>query len=98
MLAYYVEWHMRKAWEELLFSDADLEGASQYRHPVCKFRVLLDSLSCVTKCTYRIRYESKAKKEEEEQDRTTYQALAGLDSKKQKMMDLLQQIPDHRAS
>ena len=122
MLAYYVEWHMRKAWGELLFSDVDLEEASQYRHPVychppgekalekkqkkklpdgtpvCKFRVLLDSLSCVTKCTYRIRYESKAKKAEEEQNRYTFQSLAGLDSKKQKMMDLLQQISDHRAS
>ena len=26
MLAYYVEWHMREAWRELLFADEDLEA------------------------------------------------------------------------
>jgi hypothetical protein len=25
MLAYYVEWHMREAWRELMFADEDLE-------------------------------------------------------------------------
>ena len=33
MLAYYVEWHMREAWRELLFTDEDLE-AKQHRDPV----------------------------------------------------------------
>ena len=33
MLAYYVEWHMREAWRELLFADEDLE-AKQHRDPV----------------------------------------------------------------
>lgn len=33
LLAYYVEWHMRQAWRELLFSDED-EQAKQTRDPV----------------------------------------------------------------
>lgn len=33
MLAYYVEWHMREAWRELLYADEDLE-AKQHRDPV----------------------------------------------------------------
>jgi transposase len=33
MLAYYVEWHMREAWRELLFADEDLE-AKHDRDPV----------------------------------------------------------------
>ena len=33
MLAYYVEWHMREAWRELLFADED-QAAKQTRDPV----------------------------------------------------------------
>jgi hypothetical protein len=33
MLAYYVEWHMREAWRELLFADEDLEAKND-RDPV----------------------------------------------------------------
>jgi transposase len=33
MLAYYVEWHMREAWQSLLFTDEDLEGKNN-RDPV----------------------------------------------------------------
>jgi len=33
MLAYYVEWHMKEAWRELLFSDED-QGAKLARDPV----------------------------------------------------------------
>ena len=33
MLAYYVEWHMRQAWRELMFADED-QAAKQTRHPV----------------------------------------------------------------
>jgi hypothetical protein len=33
MLAYYVEWHMREAWRELLFADEDLEAKTD-RDPV----------------------------------------------------------------
>jgi transposase len=33
MLAYYVEWHMREAWRELMFADEDLER-KKYRDPV----------------------------------------------------------------
>jgi hypothetical protein len=33
MLAYYVEWHMREAWRELMFSDPD-QDAKKTRDPV----------------------------------------------------------------
>jgi len=33
MLAYYVEWHMREAWRELMFADED-QDAKQKRDPV----------------------------------------------------------------
>jgi len=33
MLAYYVEWHMREAWRELMFADEDLQAKKQ-RDPV----------------------------------------------------------------
>ena len=33
MLAYYVEWHMREAWRELMFADPD-QGAKKTRDPV----------------------------------------------------------------
>ena len=36
MLAYYVEWHMRRAWATLLFAEDDPEGAARRRaSPVC---------------------------------------------------------------
>ena len=34
MLAYYVEWHMRKVWAPMLFADPDLEAVQQTRDPV----------------------------------------------------------------
>ena len=33
MLAYYVEWHMREAWRELMFADVD-QAAKATRDPV----------------------------------------------------------------
>ena len=33
MLAYYVEWHMRQAWRELMFADED-QAAKNMRDPV----------------------------------------------------------------
>lgn len=33
MLAYYVEWHMREAWRELMFADTDLQR-KKHRDPV----------------------------------------------------------------
>ena len=34
MLAYYVEWHLRRAWAELLFDDEELPAARPTRDPV----------------------------------------------------------------
>jgi transposase len=34
ILAYYVEWHLRRAWRPLLFEDEELEGARTARDPV----------------------------------------------------------------
>lgn len=36
LLAYYVEWHMRKAWAPLLFADEELEETRFHRDPVLK--------------------------------------------------------------
>jgi hypothetical protein len=43
MLAYYVEWHMREAWRELMFADEDLERS--YCNPSPCSRTL-DSPNC----------------------------------------------------
>ncbi len=37
MLAYYVEWHMREAWRELMFADTD-QQAKATRDPVAPAR------------------------------------------------------------
>jgi putative heme degradation protein len=37
MLAYYVEWHMREAWRELMFADED-QAAKATRDPVAPAR------------------------------------------------------------
>jgi hypothetical protein len=37
MLAYYVEWHMREAWRELMFADTD-QQAKAVRDPVASAR------------------------------------------------------------
>ncbi|MDE0532509.1 MAG: transposase [Albidovulum sp.] len=34
MLAYYVEWHMREAWRDILFSDPELAASWRMRDPV----------------------------------------------------------------
>ena len=34
LLAFYVEWHMRRAWEPLLFEDEELDDDRNWRHPV----------------------------------------------------------------
>ena len=50
MLAYYVEWHMREAWRELLFADEDLER-KRHRDPVAAARrspAALEKVACRT--------------------------------------------------
>ncbi len=50
MLAYYVEWHMREAWRELLFADEDLKRKTQ-RDPVAAARrsdAALQKVACRT--------------------------------------------------
>jgi transposase len=34
LLAFYAEWHMRRAWEPLLFEDEELDRDRKWRHPV----------------------------------------------------------------
>jgi transposase len=38
LLAYYVEWHLRAAWESLLFEDEELSDARRVRDPVAPAR------------------------------------------------------------
>ena len=42
ILAYYVEWHMREAWRELMFADED-ELPKQTRDPVAGADQAVDS-------------------------------------------------------
>jgi len=44
MLAYYVEWHLRRAWAELLFEDEALPTARRQRDPVAPARPSLSAL------------------------------------------------------
>jgi transposase len=50
MLAYYVEWHLREAWRELLFADTD-QAAKATRDPVAPAR---RSAAAVRKATTRM--------------------------------------------
>jgi transposase len=50
MLAYYVEWHMREAWRELLFADTDLQ-AKATRDPVAPARRSTAALAKVARRT-----------------------------------------------
>ena len=47
MLAYYLEWHMREAWRELLFADENLQAKSQ-RDPVARAQRSPETLQKIT--------------------------------------------------
>ena len=50
MLAYYVEWHMREAWRELMFADPD-QQAKQTRDPVAPAKRSKAALAKITSHT-----------------------------------------------
>ncbi|MCL4775070.1 MAG: IS1634 family transposase [Burkholderiaceae bacterium] len=50
MLAYYVEWHMREAWRELMFADPD-QAAKAVRDPVAPAQRSQQALNKVALCT-----------------------------------------------
>ena len=50
LLAYYVEWHLRRAWEPLVFEDEELAVARQHRDPVAPARA--SKSACRTKKTH----------------------------------------------
>ena len=50
MLAYYVEWHMREAWRELMFADTDQQAKAQ-RDPVAPARRSMKALDKLTSHT-----------------------------------------------
>ena len=50
MLAYYVEWHMREAWRDLMFADAD-QQAKQTRDPVAPAKRSKAALAKITSHT-----------------------------------------------
>ena len=52
MLAYYVEWHMREAWRELLFADEDLQRKA-YRDPVAAAQRSEEAMQKVARRTLR---------------------------------------------
>ncbi len=49
MLAYYVEWHMREAWRELMFADEDLERI-KHRDPIAAANRSEAALDIVATC------------------------------------------------
>jgi hypothetical protein len=56
MLAYYVEWHLREAWRELMFADTDPSGKAT-RDPVAPahgFSTLMAELSTLVRNTCRV--------------------------------------------
>ncbi|EQD54349.1 hypothetical protein B1A_12209, partial [mine drainage metagenome] len=50
MLSYYVEWHLRAAWRELMFADEDQE-ARETRDPVAPARRSAKALRKVARKT-----------------------------------------------
>ncbi|HUN75397.1 MAG TPA: IS1634 family transposase [Steroidobacteraceae bacterium] len=56
MLAYYVEWHMREAWREILFADEDLER-KRHRDPVAAAQ---RSAAALEKITERVQQDGSA--------------------------------------
>ena len=60
---------------------------------VCKFRVLLDSLSAISKCEYRVRYNHPSKHFDENQ-RRTFQTIAPGSKEQQHALNQLEEISD----
>ena len=60
---------------------------------VCKFRVLLDSLSAISKCEYRVRYDHPSKHFDENQ-RRTFQTIAPGSKEQQHALNQLEEISD----
>jgi Transposase DDE domain len=94
MLAYYVEWHMREAWRELLFADTEqaakaaLAKAARHRlddgTSVHSFATLMAEMATIVRNTCRT---PNAKPET-----PTFEVLTTPNAKQQRAFELLQQI------
>ena len=60
---------------------------------VCKFRVLLDSLSSISKCEYQVRYAHPPKHIDDTQ-RRTFESISCGTKEQQKALDHLRRISD----
>lgn len=107
MLAYYVEWHMREAWRELMFSDTD-QPAKATRDPVAPAKRSKAALAKVARHTLddgspvhsfatlmaelATIVRNTCRTPSAGPDAPTFEVLTTPNAKQQRALDLLQQI------
>ena len=107
ILAYYVEWHMREAWRELMFADED-QKAKATRDPVApakRSKAALDKVASHTLdddtpahsfCTLMAELATMARNTcrtpQAAENAPTFEVLTTPNSKQQRAMELLRQI------
>lgn len=107
MLAYYVEWHMREAWRELMFSDTD-QPAKAARDPVAPAKRSKAALAKVARHTLddgspvhsfatlmaelATIVRNTCRTPSAGPDAPTFEVLTTPNAKQQRALDLLQQI------
>ncbi len=107
MLAYYVEWHMREAWRELMFADTD-QSAKATRDPVAPAKRSKAALAKASRHTLddgtpahsfatlldelSTIVRNTCRTPNAQPDTPTFQVLTTPNSKQQRAFELLQQI------
>jgi transposase len=107
MLAYYVEWHMREAWRDLMFADADQE-AKATRDPVAPAKRSKAALAKITShtledgtpvhsfCTLLVELativRNTCRTPHAGTDAPTFDVLTSLNPKQKRALELIQQI------
>ena len=107
MLAYYVEWHMREAWRELMFADTEQE-AKVTRDPVAPARRSKTALAKVARHTLdngtpahsfstlmaelATIVRNTCRTPQAGPDAPTFEVLTTPNAKQQRALELLQQI------
>jgi hypothetical protein len=107
MLAYYIEWHMREAWRELMFADTD-QAAKAVRDPVAPATRSKAALAKVARHTLdddspvhsfatlmaelATITRNTCRPPKAPKDAPTFEILTTANPKQRRAMDLLQQI------
>ena len=93
MLAYFVEWHMRRAWREFTWTEEKKQKNLQKKE-LCSYEFLLRSLTSVTKVKYRVRYSSQLKSQTaQDLSSRTFESVEPYNEQQQHIIDLLHKIP-----